>query len=789
MANNILIIPGQAKIEFSGSLSSNIELQVLSNGDIGFVGTTAGSLLNISEDNNKITITQSTQIQDQLYLGTGSITASGSALLTGTGISNGLTLYNNTGNIKRIWNDDSDDSLNITIGDTKNNGFRLSTTGEGYLGNNRILTTADSGGEGGIDASTLDSYDSSDFTRKIEDAIVSGNWNFIGLQHFSNIATRISGFDISNQHTIKYSADATDLMLRFTRNGINDYSLELFEGGSAATVWTSANDGTGSGLDADLLDGYQATAFPRKDEDAIVSGNWNFTGQTTFVDTTIISTGDNIMLLNNDVTGVPTENAGIEIERGTSTNVQWLWDETNDYWSPMGDHIGGVADPLLDTHIGDRGYNDARYAPISHTHLISEITNLQSNLDDKLNASVYTAADVLSKLLTVDGAVSGVDADLLDGQHGSYYLAASAYTAADVLSKLLTVDGAGSGVDADTLDGINGAAFVRKDVNSQIDSNVFVYVGLNEGTMRIQHVSTENRFVMTPYDGGSYADNKEFSFDADEGYWKFDDRLDVLGALNVSGNVTLQGTLSSPSDPTLGSHVGDRDYNDARYGRSSSSNIWTQDQILTGGPGALRLKSDGVNDHVYMEFFARDAALITRSGYFGYGSSSVTDLTLYNEISGGNIAINTTSGNVTVNGSRVLTIADEGSGNGIDADTLDGLEASQFIRSDLNDTISTNIEITWGTGEGAIVSEHISAENRFRMTPYDGGSFDTSKDFTFDADVGYWEFKNQLYVGTILHANDEVQTKKVSIDDTSNNKKFEIVYNSVSDSLDFNFVG
>ena len=38
-----------------------------------------------------------------------------------------------------------------------------------------------------------------------------------------------------------------------------------------------------------------------------------------------------------------------------------------------------------------------------------------------LKSSSYTAADVLAKLLTVDGAGSGLDADLLDGQHGAYY--------------------------------------------------------------------------------------------------------------------------------------------------------------------------------------------------------------------------------------------------------------------------------------------------------------------------------------------------------------------------------
>jgi hypothetical protein len=73
-----------------------------------------------------------------------------------------------------------------------------------------------------------------------------------------------------------------------------------------------------------------------------------------------------------------------------------------------------------------------------------------------LPAASYTAADVLTKLKTVDGAGTGLDADLLDGQHGAYYLPVASYTAADVLAKLKTVDGAGTGVDADLLDGQHG---------------------------------------------------------------------------------------------------------------------------------------------------------------------------------------------------------------------------------------------------------------------------------------------------------------------------------------------
>lgn len=49
-------------------------------------------------------------------------------------------------------------------------------------------------------------------------------------------------------------------------------------------------------------------------------------------------------------------------------------------------------------------------------------TTMTNALAAKLNSSAYTAADVLAKIRTVDGAASGLDADLLDGQEGAYYL-------------------------------------------------------------------------------------------------------------------------------------------------------------------------------------------------------------------------------------------------------------------------------------------------------------------------------------------------------------------------------
>lgn len=62
--------------------------------------------------------------------------------------------------------------------------------------------------------------------------------------------------------------------------------------GSFATTLTAASvlsklltvDGAGSGLDADLLDTYEATAFPRKAENATVSGLWTFDGNYIQID-------------------------------------------------------------------------------------------------------------------------------------------------------------------------------------------------------------------------------------------------------------------------------------------------------------------------------------------------------------------------------------------------------------------------------------------------------------------------------------------------------------------------
>ena len=83
-----------------------------------------------------------------------------------------------------------------------------------------------------------------------------------------------------------------------------------------------------------------------------------------------------------------------------------------------------------------------------------------------------------------------------------------------------------------------------------------------------------------------------------------------------------------------------------------------------------------------------------------YGTGTYDPATVFTGSNGGGILIKNEDGwgavftsqnsryataewdGLTVDGNRVLTVADEGTGNGMDSDSVDGIHASSFIRSD-----------------------------------------------------------------------------------------------------------
>ena len=83
---------------------------------------------------------------------------------------------------------------------------------------------------------------------------------------------------------------------------------------------------------------------------AVINGNLTVSGTTTTINTETVNIADNQIVLNSNFTGAtPTQNGGIEIERGTQPNKTFVWDETADKWTVGSEALvaGSFQGPLV----------------------------------------------------------------------------------------------------------------------------------------------------------------------------------------------------------------------------------------------------------------------------------------------------------------------------------------------------------------------------------------------------------------------------------------------------------
>ncbi len=67
--------------------------------------------------------------------------------------------------------------------------------------------------------------------------------------------------------------------------------------------------------------------------DATFNGNVTISGTQTIVNSQITSLADSVIELNRDASGAPSEDAGLQVNRGSSADVNLIWDESEGYWS------------------------------------------------------------------------------------------------------------------------------------------------------------------------------------------------------------------------------------------------------------------------------------------------------------------------------------------------------------------------------------------------------------------------------------------------------------------------
>ena len=263
---------------------------------------------------------------------------------------------------------------NAVIGSSTDTGEKLQVTGDTVLTQGTASTpTLKVTNSGGASASTIVAQFEGDSDSLQVKNIGAGDYSITNPQQ----SNEIRFYDGTAGIEIRYAGSKK---LAFTSTG-TDFTGLATTTIESNRILTTADEGPGNGLDADTVDGLQGSQFLRSDVadtaagtitfsqdinvdgnaqidgtltvdqgalfkallrtqqnlqvdgNAVIDGNLTVSGNTTYVNTEEILLSDNVITLNANYTGgSPTENGGIEVERGILANAKLVWNETADYW-------------------------------------------------------------------------------------------------------------------------------------------------------------------------------------------------------------------------------------------------------------------------------------------------------------------------------------------------------------------------------------------------------------------------------------------------------------------------
>ena len=402
----------------------------------------------------------------------------------------------------------------------------------------------------------------------------------------------------------------------------------------------------------------------------------------------------------------------------------------------------------------------------------SSATTIANNLD--CGAGVDVTGNI-----TVSGTVDGVDIATLNtfvntintsvasntSKLNTIESGATAdQTASEILTLIKTVDGSGSGLDADTLDGISSASFLRSDTNDTMSGNLTVSgTGDFSGKVDFQgDAAIEGGTGYGVFKGYSVNDNH---FIVSRGIVANQSTLSITGGHQMTFVEHADGTDEGWyfKSKTTGS------YREVARIDGTSQMYLDNNRVLTvadegSGNGIDADTLDGQEGSYYRNAGNINAGTISdarlpatiSSNITGSSASctgnaaTATKLATARSISGvnfdgtGNITLN--NSNIT-NGAGYITSADGGN-----AATLDGIDSSQFLRSDANDTASGIITLSSSSRDCLNFSANSSEDGR-------GIAFNGRAALTADYNDGYLrlnqysEFSNGVYTPLVMRAD------------------------------------
>ena len=148
------------------------------------------------------------------------------------------------------------------------------------------------------------------------------------------------------------------------------------------------------------------------DTEVVIRGNLTVDGTTTTVNSNTISLGDNLIVLNGDLASdtAPTEDAGIEVNRGSAANAKLFWDEANDRWT-MNDGTTSYAIPTQDTNT-QRSNEEIYDLASSLLTTNASHTNITATKDDAGNGVDLSVATATASVIGLSRVAAGDGIDV-----------------------------------------------------------------------------------------------------------------------------------------------------------------------------------------------------------------------------------------------------------------------------------------------------------------------------------------------------------------------------------------
>jgi len=333
------------------------------------------------------------------------------------------TQFKETGRMRYIADGadaDSEFILSTRVSDALANRFMVTNTGQIKFGDsytfplvdgsgNQVLT---SDGSGNISFAFVDYANITNTPTDLSD--FNNDTNYITLTDLS--ATGSLSYD-NTTGEFSYT-ERTDGEIRALFSGVGDITYNNTSGeisfnnstGYITDPGVASVQGTANEIEVSANTGTVQIGLPN---DVIIQGNLTVKGTTTTIESNTISIGDNILVLNNDVTGTPSEDAGLEIERGDEVNVLLRWNETTDRWQFTND--GFVYNDIA-VNVSDLN-NDANY--VSELSL-QQVTNIGAVTTDRIEVG-----GLLSDNIEIVGnTIQNIDtnADLILDTQGTGYV-------------------------------------------------------------------------------------------------------------------------------------------------------------------------------------------------------------------------------------------------------------------------------------------------------------------------------------------------------------------------------